>query len=266
MSKSNVVVQLLLRALLVGAAVLGLFSAAHAQGRIGVTQATQNNPMGKPPGGLDRVLRVGTDVQANEIISTAADDRAHLVFLDGTTLTVGTQFPTHDRQVRLRSDDREGRAGGQRHQGRVPCHRRQDQQDIGDHRHDTVGNDGYSRRHHGLWRPGVGHDLDLRLWQQHDGDRQRRDPDGDCAGLVGEHPTGGTRARRRSPCRATSPRRWPASRATRRRPQRRSPRSKRSSPTTSATQSRCRPSSRRSSLRIRLHRSPRPPPRPRCPS
>jgi hypothetical protein len=89
MSKSNVVVQLLLRALLVSAAVLGLFSAAHAQGRIGVTQATQNNPMGKPPGGLDRVLRVGTDVQANEIISTAADDRAHLVFLDGTTLTVG---------------------------------------------------------------------------------------------------------------------------------------------------------------------------------
>jgi hypothetical protein len=35
------------------------------------------------------VLRVGTDVQANEIISTAADDRAHLVFLDGTTLTIG---------------------------------------------------------------------------------------------------------------------------------------------------------------------------------
>ena len=89
MSKSNVVVQLLLPALLVSAAALGLFSAAHAQGRIGVTQATQNNPMGKPPGGLDRVLRVGTDVQANEIITTAADDRAHLVFLDGTTLTVG---------------------------------------------------------------------------------------------------------------------------------------------------------------------------------
>jgi hypothetical protein len=89
MSKSNVVVLLLLRALLVGAAVLGLFSTAQAQGRIGVTQSIQNNPVGKPPGGLDRVLRVGTDVQANEVISTAADDRAHLVFLDGTTLTVG---------------------------------------------------------------------------------------------------------------------------------------------------------------------------------
>ncbi len=88
MSKSNVV-PLLLRALLVGAAVLGLFGTAHAQGRIGVTQSIQNDPMGKPPGGLDRVLRVGTDVQANEIISTTDNDRAHLVFLDGTTLTIG---------------------------------------------------------------------------------------------------------------------------------------------------------------------------------
>jgi len=89
MLQSKAVVPLLLRALLVGAAVLGLFGTAHAQGRIGVTQSIQNNPVGKPPGGVDRVLRVGTDVQANEIISTAADDRAHLVFLDGTTLTIG---------------------------------------------------------------------------------------------------------------------------------------------------------------------------------
>ena len=89
MSKYNVAVLLLLRAVLVGAAVLGLFSTAQAQGRIGVTQSIQNNPVGKPPGGLDRVLRVGTDVQANEIISTTDNDRAHLVFLDGTTLTIG---------------------------------------------------------------------------------------------------------------------------------------------------------------------------------
>jgi hypothetical protein len=89
MSKSNVVVLPLLRALLVGAAVLGLFSTAQAQSRIGVTQATENNPMGKPPGGVDRVLRVGTDVQANEAITTTSEDRAHLVFLDGTTLMIG---------------------------------------------------------------------------------------------------------------------------------------------------------------------------------
>jgi hypothetical protein len=89
MSKSNVIVLPLLRALLVGAAVLALFSTAQAQSRIGVTQATENNPMGKPPGGVDRVLRVGTDVQANEAITTTSEDRAHLVFLDGTTLTIG---------------------------------------------------------------------------------------------------------------------------------------------------------------------------------
>src|SRR5258708_6271794 len=89
MSKSNVLVLLLLRGLLVGAAVLALFGTAQAQSRIGVTQATENKPMGKPPGGVDRVLRVGTDVQANEIISTSNEDRAHLVFLDGTTLTIG---------------------------------------------------------------------------------------------------------------------------------------------------------------------------------
>jgi hypothetical protein len=89
MLQSKAVAPLLLRALLVGAAVLGLFSTAHAQGRIGVTQSIQNNPVGKPPGGVDRVLRVGTDVQANEIISTTDNDRAHLVFLDGTTLTIG---------------------------------------------------------------------------------------------------------------------------------------------------------------------------------
>jgi len=89
MPKSNVIVLLVLRALFIGTAVSALFSTAQAQSRVGVAQSIQNNPVGKPPGGVDRVLRVGTDVQANEIISTAADDRAHLVFIDGTTLTIG---------------------------------------------------------------------------------------------------------------------------------------------------------------------------------
>src|SRR3981189_1220743 len=89
MPKSNVIVLLVLRALFIGAAVSALFSTAQAQSRVGVTQSIQNNPVGKPPSGGGRVLRVGTDVQANEITATAADDRAHLVFLDGTTLTIG---------------------------------------------------------------------------------------------------------------------------------------------------------------------------------
>src|SRR4051794_22284039 len=89
MVRSNIFVLRLVGALLVGAAALGLFGAAQAQSRIGVTQSTENNPMGKPPAGVDRVLRVGTDIQASETITTTSNDRAHLVFLDGTTVTVG---------------------------------------------------------------------------------------------------------------------------------------------------------------------------------
>ena len=59
-----------------------------AQGRVGVTSQTDGDPLGRPPAASERVLRVGIDIQANEIITTKADDRAHLVFLDGTSLTV----------------------------------------------------------------------------------------------------------------------------------------------------------------------------------
>ena len=60
-----------------------------AAAKVGVTSATDGDPLGKPPDGAERVLRVGVDVQANEVITTKAGDRAHLMFLDGTSLTVG---------------------------------------------------------------------------------------------------------------------------------------------------------------------------------
>jgi hypothetical protein len=65
--------------------------AASAQSRVGVTSATSGDPLGKPPAEAERVLRVGVDVQANEAISTGINDRAHLLFLDGSSLTVGPQ-------------------------------------------------------------------------------------------------------------------------------------------------------------------------------
>src|SRR5690348_6737686 len=60
-----------------------------AVARVGVTSATDGDPLGKPPGENERVLRIGIDVQANELVTTKANDRAHLLFLDGTSLTVG---------------------------------------------------------------------------------------------------------------------------------------------------------------------------------
>ena len=60
-----------------------------AGAKVGVTSAADGDPRGKPPSEAERVLRVGIDVQANELITTQANDRAHLMFLDGTSLSVG---------------------------------------------------------------------------------------------------------------------------------------------------------------------------------
>jgi hypothetical protein len=89
MAKFHIIGLLLLRAALVGTTGLALFTATEAAARVGVTAATEGDPIGKPPDAAARVLHVGTDVQANEIITTSNNDRAHVIFLDGTTLTVG---------------------------------------------------------------------------------------------------------------------------------------------------------------------------------
>lgn len=79
----------LLRAALLGTTALILVGPTTASARVGVTSATDGDPLGKPPAEAERVLRIGIDVQANEVITTSSNDRAHLVFLDGTSLTVG---------------------------------------------------------------------------------------------------------------------------------------------------------------------------------
>ena len=60
-----------------------------SEARIGVTSTTTGAPLGKPPQQEQRVLKVGVDVFADERITTGADDRAHLLFADGSALTVG---------------------------------------------------------------------------------------------------------------------------------------------------------------------------------
>jgi hypothetical protein len=77
------------RALFLATAFAGAAALPTAAAPVGVTSATDGDPLGKPPTDAERILRVGIDVQASEIITTKANDRAHLVFLDGTSLTVG---------------------------------------------------------------------------------------------------------------------------------------------------------------------------------
>src|SRR6476661_8480938 len=85
----------LLRTILLGTAALATLDGAllvqPAAAKVGVTSATDGDPLGKPPAENERVLRIGIDVQANEVVTTKSNDRAHLVFLDGTALTVGPE-------------------------------------------------------------------------------------------------------------------------------------------------------------------------------
>ncbi len=67
---------------------LAFASAASAQ-QVGVTSAASGDPRGTPPSLPTRTLRVGIDVFGNERVTTGAADRAHLVFLDGSGLTIG---------------------------------------------------------------------------------------------------------------------------------------------------------------------------------
>ena len=82
----------LVRTLLLGTTALlgmGALVAAPAYAKVGVTSATDGDPLGKPPTENERVLRIGIDVQADELVTTKGNDRAHLVFLDGTSITIG---------------------------------------------------------------------------------------------------------------------------------------------------------------------------------
>ncbi len=93
MAKAMLVRVSLVRTVLLAASALSFLSAPFTVGnafaKVGVTSATDGDPLGKPPQEAERVLRIGIDVQANEVVTTSATDRAHLVFLDGSSLTVG---------------------------------------------------------------------------------------------------------------------------------------------------------------------------------
>jgi len=70
-------------------AVIGLLSASPSWARVGVASVVDGEPKGLPPGAAERVINIGNDMQPNERVTTGANDKAHIVFLDGTSLTVG---------------------------------------------------------------------------------------------------------------------------------------------------------------------------------
>ena len=77
--------------LLLPAALLVAFSpaVASAAANIGVTSAVRPQATSTAPQAEPRVLEVGTDVVANERIVTGAEGKTHLLFRDGSALTIG---------------------------------------------------------------------------------------------------------------------------------------------------------------------------------
>ena len=68
---------------------LDLVSAQARTIDIGVTSAVRPNATGTPPELQTRVLQVGLDLFSNERIDTGPNGQAHLLFRDGSALTVG---------------------------------------------------------------------------------------------------------------------------------------------------------------------------------
>jgi trimeric autotransporter adhesin len=63
--------------------------AAQAEIRVGVATAVNPRAVGIPPQREERVLFVGIDMQADERVITGPAGRAHLLFVDGSNLSVG---------------------------------------------------------------------------------------------------------------------------------------------------------------------------------
>ena len=70
-------------------AFLALGSPAAAATQVGVTSAVLPAARGTPPASDARVLQVGLDMQVNERVQTDAGGKAHLLFLDGSALSIG---------------------------------------------------------------------------------------------------------------------------------------------------------------------------------
>ncbi|MFO1160916.1 MAG: FecR domain-containing protein [Reyranellaceae bacterium] len=66
-----------------------MLASPPASAEIGKASVVQGEPKGKPPSETERVLKIGNDLQADERVTTLAHDRAHVVFLDNTSLTIG---------------------------------------------------------------------------------------------------------------------------------------------------------------------------------
>ena len=70
-------------------AAVSFASSAQAATQVGVTAAVLPQASGTPPQAQPRVLRIGLDIVRNERVTTDAEGKLQLLFVDGSALTMG---------------------------------------------------------------------------------------------------------------------------------------------------------------------------------
>ena len=112
------------------------------------------------------MLRIGIDVQANELITTSANDRAHLVFLDGTSLTVGPNARLTIDKFVFDPNTKKGELAINASKGVLRLVGGKISKTNADHHHHAVEHDRHPRRHHDRFRHARSRPIaDLRLRQ-----------------------------------------------------------------------------------------------------
>ena len=94
------------------------------------------------------MLRIGIDVQANELITTNANDRAHLVFLDGSSLTVGPNAQLTIDKFVFDPSTKTGELAINASKGVLRLVGGKISKGNADHHHDAVQHHRHPRRHH----------------------------------------------------------------------------------------------------------------------
>ncbi|MDE0944711.1 MAG: FecR domain-containing protein, partial [Alphaproteobacteria bacterium] len=76
-------------AVILAASTVNPFPAKAELPAIGVPAAVRPDALGTPPGGEERILQVGLDLIADERIDTGPTGQTHLLFVDGSAISIG---------------------------------------------------------------------------------------------------------------------------------------------------------------------------------
>ena len=95
-------------AVILAASTVNPFPAKAELPSIGVPAAVRPDALGTPPGADERILQVGIDLISDEQITTGPTGQTHLLFVDGSTISIGPNSSLHLDKFVYDAQAREG--------------------------------------------------------------------------------------------------------------------------------------------------------------